>query len=168
MVEIKAKLRAISDKERLEHLKQFSDIPLSDIPHEFYMASWEQVSKLDPEVLETGSHTRGHPNCANLISDNELEDELLNSRADIEKNTGLSIVHFCYPAGSYNDRVVAAVKKSGYTSAVTTDHGFNNGNPDPYRLKRIAVGGSFTLFKAGVSGSYGFFRDIKSIVRGAR
>lgn len=168
MVDIKARLRAIPDKERLEHLEQFSNITLSDIPHEFYMVGWEQVKELDPAVLEIGSHTRGHPNCANLTSDNELEDELLLARTDIENNTGFNIAHFCYPAGSYNDRVVAAVKKSGYTTAVTTDHGFNSENPDPYRLKRIAASGSFTLFKASVSGSYGFFRRIKSMVRGAR
>jgi peptidoglycan/xylan/chitin deacetylase (PgdA/CDA1 family) len=165
MKDIKAKLRAIPDTERLEHLKQFNNFRLDNVPKEFIMASWEQVKEFDPGVLEIGSHTRRHPNCANLTSDAELEDEIRNSKIEIEKNIGRKIEHFCYPAGSYNDRVIAKVKEYRYKSAVTIMHGFNDENSDVYRLRRIETGESFLLFKASVSGSYYMLRRIKAILR---
>jgi len=165
MRDIKTKLRAISDRERLEHLEQFKNYKLDDVPKEFVMAGWEQVKKLDPTVLEIGSHTRRHPNCTNLTSDREFEDEIYNSKIDIEKNIGRQIKHFCYPAGSYNDRVITRVKEYGYKSAVTIVHGFNDENSDVYELKRMETNESFLLFKASISGSYYMLRRIKAILR---
>lgn len=164
MQDIKAKLRMISDKERHEHLTQFNNLKLDDVPKEFSLATWEQIKALDHSVLEIGSHTRRHPNCANLTSDKELEDEIRDSKIDIEKNIGREIKHFCYPAGSYNDRVIAKVKEYGYESAVTIMHGFNDENSDVYRLRRIETNESFLLFKASVSGSYYMLRKIKAIL----
>ena len=162
MLDIKTKLRKIPDKERLEHLRQFSNHELDNIPKEFLMASWEQIKKLDSQILEIGSHTRSHPNCENLISDDELEREINSSKIDIEKNIGREILHFCYPAGSYNDRVIANVKKSGYKSAVTVRDGFSDENSDLYQLKRIGVSENFLFFKAYISGSYNMIRRIKA------
>ncbi len=164
MKDIKAKLRSISDRARHEHLEQFNSIELDDVPREFTMATWEQINQLDKNLLEIGSHTRRHPNCVNLTSNEELEDEIKNSKVDIEKNTGYQIKHFCYPAGSYDDRVVAKVIEYGYESAVTTAQGFNDESSDLYRLKRIEANEQFLFFKAGVSGSYNLLRRIKAVL----
>jgi len=164
MKDIKAKLRTLPDKERLEHLKQFGNYNLINIPKEFIMADWEQIKGLDPNILEIGSHTRRHPNCTNLVTDKELEDEVYNSKLDIERNIGRKVDHFCYPAGSYNDRVISKVKSYGYESAVTVEKGFNDENSFLYKLKRIAVGENILFFKASVSGSYHLLRRIKVIL----
>ena len=164
MVDIKEKLRAIPDKERLEHLEQFSNFRLDDVPKEFFMTSWQQIRELEPDILEIGSHTRRHPNCANLSSNEELEEEILNSKIIIENNTSRKIKHFCYPAGSYDDRVIAKVTECGYESAVTTIDGFVSENSDLYKLKRIATGEQFLHFKASVSGSYIILQGIKDII----
>jgi peptidoglycan/xylan/chitin deacetylase (PgdA/CDA1 family) len=163
MKDIKAKLRAISDEERIKHLEQFSNFKLDNIPKEFLMASWEQVRELDPDVLEIGSHTRKHPNCANITSNKELEDEIYHSKIEIEKNIGYTVEHFCYPAGSHNDRVIAKVKEYGYRSAVTVEHGFNDQSSDLYKLMRIGASEEFLLFKARVSGSCDIARRIKAM-----
>jgi peptidoglycan/xylan/chitin deacetylase (PgdA/CDA1 family) len=162
--DIRTKLRKISDKERYQHLEQFSNLRLGDVPEEFIVASWEQVKELDPGVLEIGGHTKRHPNCANLTSDDELEDEICNSKNDIEKNIGCKIEHFCYPAGSFTDKVVDRVIGCGYVSAVTTIHGFSDQESDLYRLKRVSSSEEFLFFKAGVSGSYNIVRRIKAIL----
>lgn len=164
MKDIKAKLRTLPDKERLEHLKQFGNYSLVDVPEEFAMADWEQIRELDPDILEIGSHTRRHPNCANLVTDEELEGEVCNSKLDIERNIGRKVDHFCYPAGSYNDRVISSVKRCGYKSAVTVEKGFNDENSFLYKLKRIEVGENIWFFKASVSGSYHLLRKIKAVL----
>lgn len=162
MKDIKMKLRTLPDKDRREHLKPFHAlIHQKDIPAEFMLADWEQIKGLDPEILEIGGHTRRHPNCTNLVTDIELEDELFNSKKDIERNIGRSVEHFCYPAGSYNDKVISAVRKHGYTSAVTIDNGFNDENTDLFKLKRIEAKDLLLYFKASVSGSTGFLRRLK-------
>ena len=85
MRDIKKKLRSITDQERLEHLEQFRNQQLENVPEEFHMASWEQIKELDFKILEIGGHTKSHPNCENLVSETEVEREFLHSKLDIEK-----------------------------------------------------------------------------------
>ena len=164
MKDIKAKLRTLPDKERLEHLTQFDNYDLINIPEEFIIADWEQIRELDPNILEIGCHTRRHPNCINLVTDNELADELYNSKLDIERNTRIRVIHFCYPAGSYNDSVISRLKSYGYRTAVTVEKGFNDKNSHIFKLKRMAVDEDILFFKASVSGSYHFLRRIKALI----
>jgi peptidoglycan/xylan/chitin deacetylase (PgdA/CDA1 family) len=163
MKDIKRKLRSISDRLRKEHIKQFNDIKIDDVPKEFTFSNWEEIKNLDPAILEVGSHTKNHPNCTNLISNDELIDEIRDSKVKIEQMIGHEINHFCYPAGSYNDEVIKNVKKYGYKTAVTIDEGLNDQNTDLYKLKRILVTEDFLLFKANTSGSLIFIRRLKNL-----
>ncbi len=159
--DIKTRLRNISEKERKQHLQQFDLKSADDVPKEFIFASWEQIRYLDKAVLEVGSHTRNHPNCANLNSHQEFQEEITDSRAEIGERVGYTVNHFSYPAGSFNDKVIQYLKKDGYDSAVTTEKGFNDSTTDLYQLKRIPTAVNFLLFKAATSGSYYFYRRIK-------
>lgn len=160
MRDIKEKLRTIPDAERKEHLKQFAKRVLDTIPQEFEFSTWEQIQSLDKNILEVGSHTVNHPNCANLTSDIELENEIKNSRLAIEQRVGYPIHHFCYPAGSYNDEVIKNVKKYQYASAATIHPGFNDTGTDLYKLRRILACTDMFMFKAMVSGSYQFLSSV--------
>ena len=161
MKDIKAKLRQISNQERLEHLKQFDNIALQNVPKEFTLVNWQQIRELDPDVLEIGNHTKNHPNCANLATEEEFEDEIYFSKIDIQRNIGQKIDHFCYPAGSYNDTVITMVKKHGYESAVTTEDGFVDADSELLKLKRIDPGSDFITFKARISGCNNILRMTK-------
>jgi len=162
MQDIKNKLRVISDQERKEHLLQLANTNMDEVPEEFSFSNWEQIRDLDKNILEVGSHTVNHPNCANLVSDNELEHELKDSRLEIELKVGYSVRHFCYPAGSYNDDVVKNLKRYDYDSATTIHSGFNDTNTDLFQLKRILACGDMWLFKSMISGSYYF---ISAVIR---
>jgi peptidoglycan/xylan/chitin deacetylase (PgdA/CDA1 family) len=166
MQDIKDRLRTIPDKERKEHLQQFAHRKMDTIPKEFQFSSWEQIKGLDKGILEVGSHTVTHPNCANLTSEVELENEIKNSRLAIEHKVGYTIAHFCYPAGSYNDGVIKNVRKYQYASATTIHPGFNDATTDLYQLKRIFVGEDLLLFKASISGSYFFISKIIKMLKG--
>ncbi len=163
--DIKKKLRSITNKEMQEHLKQFTQVEKENLPEEYTLASWDELKELDAEILEIGSHTRTHPNCANLTDDVELENEILHSKEEIENIIGRKVEHFCYPAGSYNRRVLDEVKASGYQSAVTIEYGFIDKHADLYRLKRVEALASLPIFKSRVSGAYGILRAFSQIFR---
>jgi peptidoglycan/xylan/chitin deacetylase (PgdA/CDA1 family) len=164
MKDIKAKLRTLPDKERIVHLRQFESYELKNIPKEFHMASWQEIKALDPDIFEIGSHTKMHPDCANLTSEEELKNEIHDSKIDIEKEIGRQIKHFCYPASSRNDTVTRFVKEYGYESAVTLRIGLNDINSDLYRLKRIESREEPLLFRASISGSLALIRRIRDLM----
>ena len=160
MLDIKRRLKTISNTQRLEHLKQFTERKIKDIPEEFSISGVAQIKDLDKEAFEIGSHTRTHSYCNAYTSSKEYEDEIKGSKADLEKMFGCKIDHFSYPAGLYNNEAVEYVKQSGYKSAVTTWLGLNGKKTDLFKLKRIGAPESFLLFKAAVSGSYSFLTGL--------
>jgi peptidoglycan/xylan/chitin deacetylase (PgdA/CDA1 family) len=89
---------------------------------------------------EIDSHTINHPSLPS-IDDAQLRYELEASKARLKKEFGLTVNFFCYPAGAYDQRVIAAVKRAGYLAATTTDEGFARPQ-DTFVLGRVRVNGS--------------------------
>lgn len=98
-----------------------------------------QVRLLAAAGWEMGSHSVSHPDLTTLSPD-QLEEEVAGSRAMLHERLGVAIDFFCYPAGRYDDAVVAAVEAAGYRGATTTDPGLARMG-EPYRLKRVRVTG---------------------------
>jgi peptidoglycan/xylan/chitin deacetylase (PgdA/CDA1 family) len=91
-----------------------------------------------------GSHSMTHPNLRH-ISDKELATEVRDSRKLLEDIFGIPVNHFCYPYGSYNEKVREAVCKAGYTTACTVKFGVNNRSISPFEIRRIIPLGSGDL-----------------------
>jgi peptidoglycan/xylan/chitin deacetylase (PgdA/CDA1 family) len=89
---------------------------------------------------ELGSHTITHPDLT-TISATQLEQETAGARKAISKKFGVPVDFFCYPAGKYDDTVIAAVKAAGYKGATTELPG--KATPDkPFELARVRIDGS--------------------------
>lgn len=158
---VKTLLKSVSDEARRDALAELSpDWPLCP-PEEFALAGWEELRAVDPEVLEIGSHSRSHPRLAKVESEEALHAEVAGSKSAIEANLGRAVIHFCYPDGSYDDRVLAAVKRSGYRSATTTRYGLNERGANLLLLKRAGAGGSVDGFKARVSGAFRLYPQVR-------
>jgi peptidoglycan/xylan/chitin deacetylase (PgdA/CDA1 family) len=99
----------------------------------------QQVRSLIAAGWEIDSHTVTHPDLTTL-SDTALRDELVRSRAFIKSHFGVPVNFFCYPAGRFNSRVVAAVQAAGYRAATTTQPGLATPG-SPFTLARIRVDG---------------------------
>jgi len=103
------------------------------------MMSWDDLAALDPALVTTGSHTLTHPILTTLRTE-EIDHELRESRRVLEQKLAREIAFFCYPNGSYDDRVYQAVKNN-YSAAVTTEIGVLNrkmeADFDLHRLPRI-------------------------------
>jgi peptidoglycan/xylan/chitin deacetylase (PgdA/CDA1 family) len=81
-----------------------------------------QVRALIADGWEVDSHTISHADLTTL-SDSQLREELVGSRRYIQRRFHVPANYFCYPAGRYDARVVAAVKAAGYRLATTTAPG---------------------------------------------
>ncbi|MGA7434134.1 MAG: polysaccharide deacetylase family protein [Solirubrobacterales bacterium] len=99
--------------------------------------SSKQVKKMIRAGWEIASHTVTHPDLPSLDPD-ALETELVGSKEKLENDLGIEIVNFCYPAGQYDDEVVAAVEAAGYRGATTVDIGLAQ-RSEPFTLKRIRI-----------------------------
>ena len=67
------------------------------------------------------SHTMSHPERLTQLSDEELEHELVESKARVEELSGRSVRLFSYPCGDYDQRVIDAAIDAGYEAAVIVD-----------------------------------------------
>jgi len=153
MKDIKNKLKSVNNLDRISCLRQFDNRELNKIPEEFYLSSWKQLTSLDKNVLEIGSHSKTHPNL-DKVEQGRLGEEIGGSKKAIESETNNTILHFNYPDGAFDERIVDSVKACGYLSAVSTIQGFNDKNTNMFKLRRIETRGSLLAFKGRISGSY--------------
>jgi peptidoglycan/xylan/chitin deacetylase (PgdA/CDA1 family) len=89
---------------------------------------------------EVDAHTFTHPDLT-TVDDAQLRHEVAGSRAVLRRTYGVPVTFFCYPAGRYDARVIAAVRAAGYLGATTTELGLASPAEPPYQLKRIRVNG---------------------------
>lgn len=102
-----------------------------------------EVRVLMGDGWELDSHTLTHPDLT-TVSEAQLRDELVDSRKQIRRTFGSKTAEFfCYPAGRYDARVVAAVRAAGYRGATTVDEGLGT-RAEPFTLKRVRVNASDT------------------------
>ena len=104
--------------------------------------------------VDCQSHGRYHFSLL-TIRDDQLLEELVESRAAVERLTSQPCLHFSFPYGDYSSREINAVRQSGYRTARTTEAGWNGERSDRYRLKIVAdVPGraSVNMLRAHLSG----------------
>jgi peptidoglycan/xylan/chitin deacetylase (PgdA/CDA1 family) len=130
-------------------------------PAEFGPVTWEQAREMDAAGLEIGSHTVSHP-ILTTTGDDELRRELRESRARIEEELGRTVDLFCYPNGSFDERVRRETEQAGYACAVTTRSGLNERRADPFTLRRVGAESDLPHFVQSTSG----FEQLKNRLRG--
>jgi peptidoglycan/xylan/chitin deacetylase (PgdA/CDA1 family) len=96
-----------------------------------------QVKRMMAGGWELASHTISHLDLS-VVPPAELRTETAGSRALIKKWFHVKVRDFCYPAGRYNQRTIAAVKRAGYTSATTVSPGLAT-PAHPYEIPRVRV-----------------------------
>lgn len=99
--------------------------------------SHRQVKRLIVAGWEIDAHSLTHPDLTSL-DDRHLAHEVAGSRQEIRGRFGVPVDFFCYPAGRYDARVIAAVRRAGYLGATTTLDGLAKPS-EPYELRRVRV-----------------------------
>lgn len=82
-----------------------------------------------------GAHTCTHPRLSK-ISRARAREEILSSKKKLEDRFDVSVDHFAYPFGDYDEEVVALVREAGFKTSVTMDRGINDSRTDPFCLRR--------------------------------
>jgi peptidoglycan/xylan/chitin deacetylase (PgdA/CDA1 family) len=90
---------------------------------------------------ELAAHTINHSDLTTLEGE-ALEEEVAGSRKILQREYGVPVKNFCYPAGRFDETVIAAVEAAGYEGATTEIPGFAT-KESPYELARIEVLGAW-------------------------
>lgn len=121
--------------------------------------TWAQIKELvNIPGFELGCHSYYHPyltkeNHKGLILNTKTAQEV------IEQKTGQKAPTFAYPFGSYNKRVIEAVKKQGFTAAFTVEVNHTKKDTHLYKIPRIMFYSWFNLdfFKSLIKGEKLYF-----------
>lgn len=131
--------------------------------------TWEQVVQMSRAGVEIGSHTMTHRNIA-ALDPSAAKEEAVRSKREIERKTGRKVTAFSYPfghAGSFNSQTETILKEARYERAYVNVMGLENSSRDPYRIRRIRIYRTDTMFrfKMKVAGAYNWVDYMNLLVQ---
>lgn len=133
----KERLKKLPNVERLTRLEQESDFEQEKEYQDRQALNIDEMKDMMQDV-DFQPHTQFHP-ILPQCTETECKQEILSSKADLEKFLGVECLHFSYPNGDYTEREIEIVKAGGFRSARTTDIGWNNVETSPYKLKAMPI-----------------------------
>jgi peptidoglycan/xylan/chitin deacetylase (PgdA/CDA1 family) len=137
-------LKAIPDAEArlaVDRLAAELDAP----PAVNAVLGWNELRRLRREGVVLAPHTRTHA-FLDQVPLAQARDEIVGSRADLEREVGGAPPVFSFPSGQHTDQVVELLEEEGVELAFTTGRGVNDlKRPDWLRMRRINVGGRSSL-----------------------
>jgi peptidoglycan/xylan/chitin deacetylase (PgdA/CDA1 family) len=151
--EIEQACKRIPNRRRIEYLEYVrartpEGLELTEGQHHVLdPMNWDEVRSLAALGFEIGSHTVTHPILTNLEPD-DLHEELVNSKAEIERQTGKPCFSISYPNGAradYSNAVVEATRAAGYVLGFTLAERLDDHRNGPYLISRIGVPGHVPL-----------------------
>lgn len=161
---LRGELQRVPEERReraLERLSDTADVPLpEDPPPEYRPMSWDQIREAETGTARFAPHSVTHP-VLSMISDDELEDEVVGSWSRLQGEVERPVPVFGYPLGpdwAFGEREERAVRDAGLVAAVSTLRRYVRTNPwDPesayrWRIPRLGFPGDWTEFLHIVSG----------------
>lgn len=127
--------------------------------------TWDQVVDMSRDAVTIGSHTMHH-SYVPLMKEDQLIEELVDSKRLLEERIGQTVGYLSYPVGGFTPQAQALAKQAGYRAACTTNRAAaRTASIDRYALRRIKVterDAHPLLFWVKVSGYYDAFRELKA------
>lgn len=103
-----------------------------------------QLRELPAMNIAIGSHTRTHVDVTKL-STAELQEEIVDSRRELEDLLGQPVSTFSFPFGRRDAASVAAVREASYQLACTTQYGRVRAGASLHELPRVLIGENLPL-----------------------
>lgn len=127
------------------------DKALKDYP---YVTTKQVLEMAQDPNFSICSHTMTHPSLI-TCSTSAIKEELIKSKQILEKLTGRPCDLLAYPCGYYNNDVITAVNKAGYTAAFAVSDRGMVGKAARFSIPRIYMGtimgkNNMKLFKYSV------------------
>ena len=101
------------------------------------MGGVRNIKRMVADGWEIDDHTITHPDLTTVSAD-QLRYEIGTSRKRFHKLFGVPANFFCYPAGRYDQAVIAEVRTAGFKAATTTLFGYARPS-DTWTLARVRV-----------------------------
>lgn len=102
------------------------------------LMDWAAMRRLANDGVVFGSHTKTHPVLSSLPAE-QIDEELFQSKAEIEDKLQIRVESLCYPYGDYDRRVIESAKRAGYKIAVTVKRGLVHPHDDPFEIRRSFI-----------------------------
>jgi len=93
---------------------------------------------MEQEGVEFGSHTMNHVSLPGL-SDDEMVQELRESKALLERFLHHPVFSVAYPYGDVNPRVKTCAREAGYSMGFATNSGPLRTSSDPFEIRRVPM-----------------------------
>jgi peptidoglycan/xylan/chitin deacetylase (PgdA/CDA1 family) len=125
--------------------------------------TWIEVREMEESGwVSFDAHTMHHPTLSCLTDPAELQYEVSECRAVLERQLGHPVHAFAYPIGKgehIGESGLAAVRAATYNWALTTLHGINTPQTDPHLLHRfvVAVDQHWLMIAVKSAGVWDFF-----------
>lgn len=107
----------------------------SKLAEQLYLSKTE-IKEMALSGMTIGSHTVNHRRLDTLSVD-EQHHELMTSKEQLEALVAGPIISLSYPYGSYNNATLEIARDLGYSIALGTEVGVNEGKMNPFALKRL-------------------------------
>ncbi len=112
--------------------------------------TWDQLKEMRDEGMAIEAHTKTHLFLTRITSDAELREQIVDSKKIIEEKLGITVKHFAFPFGLYDDRVIKEVKDAGFISARGLRHVTYAGPEDLFSLGGFIVTGDIRYFRGAI------------------
>jgi peptidoglycan/xylan/chitin deacetylase (PgdA/CDA1 family) len=99
------------------------------------MLSWREIREMHRSGIAFGGHTLTHPDLT-LLSDEQIEAEVVGGKAVMEDALGAPAASFAYPFGHYDERCREIVSRH-FACACSDRLGLLGPDSDPYALERV-------------------------------
>lgn len=105
--------------------------------------TWPQIEEMAANGQRFGSHSRDHPDLKGKPVD-YLVWQALGGLEALQEHTGSHPRWISYPAGSYDDQVIAVYQSAHYWGGLTTEQGATHTLAQIFTLKRVRIRGAHT------------------------
>lgn len=142
--EVRELLRVSTYETHVSFAKDICKIENLDNLNYHLNLSWEEVIKLNSNDLITiGGHTNNHVSLKNQ-NEKVIENEVLESKKELEDKLGTKINHFAYPYGSLDDAdssMFPVLSKAGYKTSVLNHTGsiFDYNSTNKFAIPRMGL-----------------------------
>jgi peptidoglycan/xylan/chitin deacetylase (PgdA/CDA1 family) len=108
--------------------------------------TWDDCKQLAEAGWEIGCHSQTHENLTRVPKGEApdsihgmVEAQIRDSKAGIERHTGLEVTSFALPFGNYDTFVLETLRDAGYTAAVSIDRATADEQSGPFCLPRRMI-----------------------------
>jgi peptidoglycan/xylan/chitin deacetylase (PgdA/CDA1 family) len=111
--------------------------------------TWTQLRELAAAGIEIGAHTRTHADLGPDLHDDEIVDEVVGSKHELERGLDRSVHYFAFPYGQHKNLSASAFRiaaHAGFDGVCSAYGGYNFPGDDAFHLRRFHADEQFIRF----------------------